>query len=217
MVDREKIKSTLYLDGSAQLLSILRKLPYDPSYISFITTVTKGRQPIFRDAKLAERLGTMIHMGCRQKGFTPLAYAILPDHLHLLVCSTILTRGLESPRSTSGGIDWTNKNTQSVEGGLFPFQINTTVDGIPPPGGASPPVPTIGDLMKSIKGTFSRTLIPGSIWQAGYFNWYINDPRDLYRRVAYVMYSYQKTGLPDMFGREPYVWQDAEHLPTLLS
>lgn len=167
----------------------MRKLPYDLSYISFITTVTKNRRPLFLNPKLAERLGTMIQMACRSKGFVTLAYTILPEHLHLLVCSTaLIERASEKTRSTE------------VEGGF-----------------SKPPEFTVGNLMQSIKGTFSRTLGPGPSWQPGYFNWYVTDPRDLLRITNYVMNNYRKTNLPDYFGREPYVWIDEKQIPELLS
>lgn len=188
------------------------RIPYDPNYLCFITTVTHQRQPLFRDVRLAERLGTMIHMACRLKGFVPLTYAILPDHIHLLICSQqLVERTLESVRSTAGN------NLARVEGGLFPPRYFWVRQAGSRSAVTSPPDATIGSLMQSIKGTFSRTLNAGSTWQQGYFCWYVTDVRDVTRTADYIIHNYQKTHLPLSFGQEPYVWCDTLLIGKLLS
>lgn len=178
----------------------MRRIPYDPNYLCFITTVTDKRRPIFRDPKLAERLGTMIHMACRLKGFVPLVYAILPDHLHLLVCSQFLVRRtLESVRRTKpercSGTSFVRNS-----GGL-----------------SSPPEFQPGALIKSIKGTFSRTLPSGTVWKRRYHCWMISDARDAARVVEYITYNHRHSGVPKRYGQEPFVWRDDTLFGQLLS
>ncbi len=163
----------------------------DFPYLYFITTVTKNRRPIFGNPKLAERLNIMIRMASLQKGFTPLVFAILPDHVHLLVTTSVSERGLESPRSNK------ERNIFMGEGGL-----------------SSPPA--VWELMRSIKGTFSRTLPAGNVWQRGFFRWYIDDSLDASRVIDYMIHNYQKTDLNERFGHEPYVWVDKDALARIL-
>ncbi len=182
------------------------KIPYDPNYLCFITTVTHKRRPIFRDQKLAERLGTMIMMACRLKGFVPLVYAILPDHLHLLVCSQhLLLRTLESVRSN-------NQTSGEAGGGLFPPLAGPRLSAV-----ASLPAPQVGALVKSIKGTFSRTLPHGTVWKRRYHCWMIIDGRDAARVVKYITYNYRHSGVLERYGREPYVWCDDGMIGQILS
>ncbi len=187
----------------------MSKIPYDPNYLCFITTVTHQRRPLFRDVRLAERLGTMIRMACQSKGFVPLAYAILPDHVHLLVCEraqyfnvdlAIPERALERTRSAGGNTTAQENNPIPVEGGF-----------------SKPPSFTVAELMQSIKGTFSRTIHQGRIWQPGYFCWYVHDARDASRVTNYIIYNYRGSNLSDIFSREPYVWIDHDRLAYLLS
>lgn len=179
------------------------RIPYDPNYLCFITTVTHQRQPLFRDVRLAERLGTMIHMACRLKGFVPLTYAILPDHVHLLVCSQqLVPRTLESVRGTSQDLfsDGLENISQLDMGAL-----------------SSAPTAEIGALVQSLKGTFSRTLPRGKVWQRRYHCWMLSDPRDSARVIAYIIYNYRHSGVSEQFGKEPYVWRDELLIGKLLS
>jgi hypothetical protein len=70
------------------------------------------------------------------------------------------------------------------------------------------PVAGIGDLMRSVKGTFSRTTQPGHVWQRRYHLRNITDVEGLINVVNYVQYNYQKHGFSDHYGQEPYMWLD---------
>ncbi len=194
------------------------RIPYDPLYISFVTSVTYKRRKIFDDPRMAERLGMMMHMACRGKGFIPLAYAILPDHFHLLVCSvdffdqrfypTWRSGGLESPPQSAQRttmISSENKNDNSAHrdsGGL----------SRPPNRILSYPV---ANLIQSIKGTFSSILPHGQIWQRRYHLRYHTDPRDIHRTIEYIQYNFQKSNVSERFGTEPYVWINEEKVSLL--
>lgn len=57
----------------------------DGPYVYFVTTNTTYRRSFFTSIKRVQLLGRIIANACRMKHFTLLGYAILPDHVHLLV------------------------------------------------------------------------------------------------------------------------------------
>jgi len=65
----------------------------------FVTTVTADRLPVFRSLHQATILADMIKNACLMHGFSLVAFAILPDHVHLLVWPC----GLENPHSPGVG------------------------------------------------------------------------------------------------------------------
>lgn len=50
-----------------------------------ITTVTAERRPLFRESALATIMAAEIDLCRLNKAFTPLAWVLMPDHLHLLL------------------------------------------------------------------------------------------------------------------------------------
>ncbi len=146
----------------------------------FVTTVTKDRRRLFDDIGLAKRLATMIRMACRTKGYHLLIHGILPDHLHLLVL----------PKITSSILEIMPSGSNNTKGTLSRVPV------------------AVGNLVRSIKGTFSRSMMQGHVWQRRYNLRHIMTPEDLVRTVEYIQHNYQKHHLPERFGREPYVWLD---------
>lgn len=57
----------------------------DGDFVYFVTTNTIHRRHFFVTAKQATLLGRIIKNACRLKHFDLLGYAILPDHVHILV------------------------------------------------------------------------------------------------------------------------------------
>lgn len=51
----------------------------------FVTAVTWNRQPVFRDRQAAELLLTELDRLRDEMEFSLLAYAVMPDHIHLLI------------------------------------------------------------------------------------------------------------------------------------
>ena len=51
----------------------------------FVTAATRNRQPIFRDRLAAEMMLSELGRLRDEMGFALLAYALMPDHLHLLI------------------------------------------------------------------------------------------------------------------------------------
>jgi len=158
----------------------------------FITTVTKDRRPLLCDIWLVQRLATMIQMACAMKEFVLLAYAILPDHVHLLVVDQ---RILERMRWEDGGLD-SSVPTNHTEGDLSRS-------------------PDVGDLMRSIKGTFSRVQQQGHVWQRRYYLRHVGAD-DLERVVRYIRFNSRKHNLPECFEHEPYCWIDESILERML-
>ena len=67
---------------------------------------------------------------------------------------------------------------------------------------------TLSDLMKSIKGTFSRTLPRGKFWQHRSFVRIVGAEGYLYNIVSYIQYNYRKMELNENYGRAPFVFVD---------
>ncbi len=157
----------------------------------------------------------MIQMACRLKGFVPLVYAILPDHLHLLVCSQrSAQRTLESVRCAGGARD----TAGMTDARIIEKASETVTDYAWYSGGLSGPLePQPGALVKSIKGTFSRTLSHGTIWKRRYHCWLIIDARDATRVVEYIAYNYRHSGVSEQYSQEPFVWRDDKLIGQLLS
>jgi putative transposase len=58
---------------------------YVPNAVYFLTTVTQARAALFCDEASIDLLRSTLQSAKRLYPFTMLAYAILPDHLHLLI------------------------------------------------------------------------------------------------------------------------------------
>ncbi|MBI4093325.1 MAG: transposase [Candidatus Kerfeldbacteria bacterium] len=168
----------------------------------FITTVTKDRRRLFCDVRLAHRIATMIRMACRTKGYFLLGFCILPDHVHLLVMrqGILVTAFGGIPPSFEMNICG-GKRTPWVRGreatDLSSPYTEGTLSRVPA---------SVGDLMRSMKGTFSRTIQQGKIWQRRYHLRHVMNSEDLLNVVNYIQYNYQKDDLPESYEREPYMW-----------
>lgn len=57
----------------------------DGPYIYFVTTNTTYRKHFFNTAERAESFVAIVREACAKYGFDLFGYAILPDHVHLLV------------------------------------------------------------------------------------------------------------------------------------
>jgi putative transposase len=50
-----------------------------------VTTVTKGRRPVFRDPVAADLMMAQVQRARQEFGFLLLSYSIMPDHVHLIL------------------------------------------------------------------------------------------------------------------------------------
>ncbi len=62
-----------------------RNHPALPNQPYFVTAATRDRQPIFRNRQAAELMLTELGRLRDELGFALLAYAVMPDHLHLVL------------------------------------------------------------------------------------------------------------------------------------
>ena len=85
----------------------------------FVTAATRNRQPIFRDLQVAEMMLSELGRLRDEMGFALLAYALMPDHLHLLIVpseSAVLSRIMQSVKGRFARL-WNQRLSQV--GGLW--------------------------------------------------------------------------------------------------
>ncbi|MFZ6768154.1 REP-associated tyrosine transposase [Undibacterium sp. Di26W] len=56
----------------------------EPGRVYLITTVTRGRQPLFTDWRMARELVQVLRASDEARMSTSLAFVVMPDHLHWL-------------------------------------------------------------------------------------------------------------------------------------
>lgn len=175
----------------------------DGSYIYFVTANVQDRRWFFVTPERATSLGQAIQTCCQMKDFELLAYCILPNHVHLLVRKpnageVQAQRTLERARCKQGVESLTKTNTY-----LFTHRRLSSRRS-----GSESTRFTLSDLMKSIKGTFSRTLPQGKFWQHR-SNFRIIETEDYLSNVLeYIRYNYRKMNLPEWYGQSPFVFID---------
>ncbi|USN53276.1 MAG: transposase [Candidatus Nomurabacteria bacterium] len=163
---------------------------YQNTYPYHLTTVTKNRRWAFRDVKLAWKLHQAILGACFVKGYTALAFCILPDHIHLLVWKHIPARVGEPTL----GLDeiQTQLLFPEAQRAFSNVRDNNHDD--------------ISYLMKSIKGTFARSISSGPIWQPSFNSRIVDSDQRLYNTLQYIQYNYRKHKLPAHYGQAPYTF-----------
>lgn len=153
-----------------------------PYHLTFNTTYSV---PLFENGEYAFLLRKIIINACELKRFDCIAFAILPNHVHILVIKR--RRALEKAR---GGI-----------------VIKNNVPSTPQHGLSSPrDVKTISHLAQSIKGNFSRKLHQGRVWQPWYNFRIVDSDHRFENTLNYIVHNYQKHGLNEKYGRKPYVY-----------
>ncbi len=80
-----------------------RNHPALPNQPYFVTAATRDRQPIFRNRQAAELM--LIELGRLRDelGFALLAYAVMPDHIHLIIVPSITDDLSRIMQSVKGG------------------------------------------------------------------------------------------------------------------
>ena len=159
----------------------------------FVTTVVHQRQWFFVTPGRAEKLGEAIKMCCRMKHFDLLAYCILPNHIHLLVCKTEGPHTLESVQGAETG------DVQAPF--LFPDRRLSSR-------WSQEYEHTVSDLMQSIKGTFSRTLQKGKFWHRKSYSRIMTSQQYLQTVLRYIENNYEKMKLPETYSKPPFVFID---------
>ena len=68
----------------------------------FVTAATNNRQPIFRDHEAADLMLTELSRLRDELGFALLGYALMPDHIHLIVVPTSAAKLSQITQSAKG-------------------------------------------------------------------------------------------------------------------
>jgi len=70
--------------------------------------------------------------------------------------------------------------------------------------------------MRSIKGTFSRTLPKGTFWQHRSNFRIVETEKRLYNTINYIIHNYRKMELPEEYGKPPFVYLNRDTINHLL-
>lgn len=187
----------------------------DGNYIYFVTTNVHQGRWFFYTTEKAARLGQAIQACCRMKHFDLLAYCILLNHLHFLVRKLGIDeinnissafgahRTLESARCGEDKKPLSSHLRQATNIFLFPHRRLSSRRPLQAGGRF-----TLGDLMKSIKGSFSRTLPKGKFWQHRSNFRIVGSEEYLENVIEYIRYNYRKMNLSESYGQAPFVFID---------
>ena len=80
-----------------------RNHPALPNQPYFVTAATRDRQPIFRNRQAAELMLTELGRLRDELGFALLAYAVMPDHIHLIIVPSTTEDLSRIMQSVKGG------------------------------------------------------------------------------------------------------------------
>jgi len=158
---------------------------YQCAFPYHITFNVLNREWFFDDKEKAECLHQVILNAGKLKDHIVYQFCIMPDHVHIL-CKTKEGpphRTLEKVRCGGGN-------------------INNTINSrnVPFPGcGAA-----LSNFVQSIKGTFSRKMHMGHIWQRRFHDEIIQTERQLREVIDYITYNPIKAELPEKWGKYPY-------------
>ena len=191
-------------------MEVMSQHAADGDYIYFVTTNVQDGRWFFVIPERAEPLGQAKITCCRMKGFDLLAFAILPNHVHLLVrklrAGEIIIRHTATPQRTLENMRCREKFNASEWTFLFTHRRLSSRRSL-----QKPPCYTLSELMQSIKGTYSRSLPKGKFWHRRSFIRIIGSTEYLNNVLNYVRYNYRKMRLSEHYGQPPFVFYD--HTP----
>ncbi len=155
----------------------------------FITTNTAGNEKLFLNRSAAANLRACILAAAKLKNWDIASFQIMPDHVHLLV----------APHAVG-------------EHPLLAAQ-----NPVPPQSGFSKPRKqfSVSNFVQSFKGSFSRQIHKGRLWQSGFYLKHITDDEQLHSTIAYIIGNPEKDGLPEIFTKVPYAFIDLEVIDTI--
>ncbi|MBI4092798.1 MAG: transposase [Candidatus Kerfeldbacteria bacterium] len=187
----------------------------DGPFVYFVTANVQNRRWFFVTSGRAAELGQAIQTCCRMKNFDLLAYCILPNHVHLLVRKRDLgesnsaqcTLGSSSnlPQRTLERVRCGRGRTARLPQTIFLFPYRRLSSRRSPAGKKRF---TLSDLMRSIKGTFSRSLPKGKFWQHRSNFRIVETEAYLSNVVEYILHNYRKMNLDERYGKSPYIFLD---------
>jgi REP element-mobilizing transposase RayT len=180
---------------------------YQTDHPYHLTTVTSDRRPVFEDVRLTRQLSEIIQEACVMHGFDLIVHAILPDHIHMLVdqCGLLMPhRGLATAgRDPASIINICSGKNPRCGGGnniINPQRVFSKARC------TTESTYTVSNLMQSIKGTFSRYVHQGRLWQPRFNFRIVNTESRPHNTFWYIYRNYQKHGLSDQYGQAPFVF-----------
>src|SRR3990172_7743442 len=168
-----------------------QRVVHQEKYPARITTNVKDRVYILDQIEYANLLHRIIIEACKLNSYTPLAFCIMSDHLHLLA-ARIKDASVDKDISSAGG--------------------DASVDKVISSAGKDAPVgKNISTLMHSIKSYFSQKLhkdykFESPFWQPRYNYQVIDSKQRLMNCVEYIINNHHRAQLPVFFGQHPYLF-----------
>jgi putative transposase len=164
---------------------------YQCAFPYHITFNVLDREWFFDDEAKTEILYEIILNAGDMKNHAIYQFCIMPDHVHLLYKTDDHTdiwpphRTLEKVRCGDGDIFFRNE----------PF----------PGCGAA-----LSNFVQSIKGTFSRKMHMGHIWQRRFHDEIIQTEEQLESVINYIYFNPIKAELPEKWSKHPYQYKNNE-------
>ncbi|MFH0804752.1 MAG: transposase [Patescibacteria group bacterium] len=170
-----------------------------------MTFRTAGGYAMFEDEKMTGLLARTMFNAATLKRYDILAYQIMPDHVHVLVCSRYACM------NTSAGGDthargWGN-------GGAPPRPERVSVPAM----GPSNKQPNISDLIYAIKSFYfvaarGQFGINFSFWQRRFYTSIVITPEYLHTIIEYIKHNPVKGELPEKYCRLPHQFVNWEKI-----
>ena len=168
-----------------------QRVVHQEKYPALITTNVKDRVYILDQIEYANLLHRIIIEACKLNSYTPLAFCIMSDHLHLLA-ARIKDASVDKDISSAGGDASVDKVISSA-------------------GKDARSGKNISTLMHSIKSYFSQKLhkdykFESPFWQPRYNYQVIDSKQRLMNCVEYIINNHHRAQLPVFFGQHPYLF-----------
>ena len=169
---------------------------YQCAFPYHITFNVLNREWFFDDEAKAGLLHEIILNAGDIKNHAIYQFCIMPDHVHLL-CKTEPVIG--------GFRHRTLENVRCRK----PGEIQTACDC-----GMAHEY-DVSDFIKSIKGTFSRHIHIGDLWQKRFRDEIIHTDKQLYSAINYITNNPSKAELPEKWNNSPYQYKNHELIEQL--
>ncbi len=162
-----------------------------------------NREWFFEDKEKAELLHEVVLNAGDIKNHIVYQFCIMPDHVHIL-CKT----------------KWSPHRTlEKVHCGDWGMNGATHFRNVPFPGCGADKKQThrsdVSDFIQSIKGTFSRKMHTGHIWQRRFHDEIIQTEKQLRSAIDYIAYNPIKEELPEKWEKYPYQYKNDELIQKL--
>ncbi len=110
-----------FMDEPAPIRARIRRW-YIPNAIYFITAVTWQRDPLFADSTAIAILRSTLHRVQEKHPFRMIAYAFMPDHMHLLIHVPESSDITAIMHSAQRNFTWNYKHANGIEESLHLWQ-----------------------------------------------------------------------------------------------